>query len=82
MAHANNNAKSKNRRAQRPPANRPAGGGANGRQQQPANAKQRYERYMALAKAAEQAGDPIQSENFYQHAEHYLRTMKDHGRAV
>jgi Domain of unknown function (DUF4167) len=81
MAHGNNNAKNKNRRTQRPSANRPVSGSANGRQQ-PANAKQRYERYVALAKAAEQAGDPVQSEYYYQHAEHYLRTMKEHGRAV
>src|SRR5262245_16265862 len=40
------------------------------------NAKMRYERYMALARAAALSGDRVQMENFYQHAEHYLRQMK------
>ncbi len=42
-----------------------------------ANAKRSYERYMALARDAASAGDEIESENYYQHAEHYLRTMRD-----
>jgi hypothetical protein len=44
-----------------------------------ANAKRSYERYMALARDAMSAGDTIEGENFYQHAEHYLRTMRAHG---
>jgi len=32
---------------------------------------------MALARAAAQAGDAVESENCYQHAEHYFRLMKD-----
>ena len=51
---------------QRPNANRPNGVSAN-------DAKRSYARYMALASA----GDSIESENFYQHAEHYLRTMRE-----
>jgi Domain of unknown function (DUF4167) len=42
-----------------------------------ANAKRNYDRYMALARDAASAGDPVERENFYQHAEHYLRTMRD-----
>jgi hypothetical protein len=42
-----------------------------------ANAKQSYERYMALARAAALAGDPIEMENCYQHAEHYFRVMRE-----
>lgn len=76
MPNGNKRSKSKNRRAQRPGTGRPAVGAAqSSARQQPANAKRNYERYMALAKDAEQAGDPIQSENYYQHAEHYLRVM-------
>jgi hypothetical protein len=44
-----------------------------------ASAKRSYERYMALARDAVSAGDTIEGENFYQHAEHYLRTMRAHG---
>jgi hypothetical protein len=42
-----------------------------------ANAKRNHERYMALARAATLAGDRVEAENFYQHAEHYLRLMKE-----
>ncbi len=34
-----------------------------------------FERYMALARDAASFGDAIESENYYQHAEHYLRLM-------
>jgi hypothetical protein len=39
-----------------------------------ADAKRSYERYVSLARAA---GDAIESENFYQHAEHYFRMMRE-----
>jgi hypothetical protein len=38
--------------------------------------KQSRERYLALAEAAASSGDAIQAENYYQHAEHYLRLMQ------
>ena len=38
-----------------------------------ADAKRNYERYVALARGQ---GDAVEAENFYQHAEHYLRLMK------
>ena len=41
------------------------------------NAKARYVRYLAMARAAAQAGDIVEAENFYQHAEHYFRLMKE-----
>jgi hypothetical protein len=41
-----------------------------------ARAKQSFERYTALARDAASAGNDIDAENFYQHAEHYLRTMR------
>jgi uncharacterized protein DUF4167 len=66
----------RNRQQQRPGqqhrqnGNRPQGDSVN-------DAKRNYERYMALARDAASAGDSIESENFYQHAEHYLRTMRE-----
>jgi hypothetical protein len=39
------------------------------------NARKNYERYLALAQAEVQAGDRIAAENYYQHAEHYFRSM-------
>lgn len=35
--------------------------------------RQRFERYTALAREATAAGDAINAENYYQHAEHYFR---------
>ena len=37
------------------------------------NAQRSYERYLALAQA--QSGDVIAAENYYQHSEHYYRSM-------
>jgi hypothetical protein len=39
------------------------------------NAQRSYERYLALAQAQAQVGDIVGSENYYQHAEHYFRSM-------
>jgi hypothetical protein len=39
------------------------------------NAQRNYERYLALAQAEVQAGNVIGAENYYQHAEHYFRSM-------
>ena len=39
------------------------------------NAQRNYERYLALAQAESQAGDRVAAENYYQHAEHYFRSM-------
>jgi len=43
------------------------------------NAQQNYERYLALARAQVMAGDHIAAENYFQHAEHYLRSMRESG---
>ena len=40
------------------------------------NAQRNYERYLALAQAQAQSGDRIGAENYYQHAEHYFRSMR------
>jgi hypothetical protein len=34
-----------------------------------------YERYLALARAEAQIGNTVAAENYYQHAEHYFRSM-------
>ena len=39
------------------------------------NARQSYERYLALARAEVLAGDIVAAENYFQHAEHYFRMM-------
>ena len=39
------------------------------------NAQTNYERYLALAQAEALSGDMIGAENYYQHAEHYFRSM-------
>jgi len=41
------------------------------------NAHRNYERYLALAREATLAGDPIEAENWYQHAEHYFRVTRE-----
>ena len=40
------------------------------------NPRQQCERYLARAREAQQAGDEIEMENCYQHAEHYFRVMR------
>jgi hypothetical protein len=39
------------------------------------NAYQVFEKYLALARDAQSAGDRIAAENYYQHAEHYYRII-------
>ncbi len=40
------------------------------------NAQQLYEKYTALSRDAQSAGDHIGAENYAQHAEHYFRLMQ------
>ncbi|UPK03441.1 DUF4167 domain-containing protein [Bradyrhizobium sp. 170] len=39
------------------------------------SAEKNYERYLALARAEALRGDWIAAENYFQHAEHYFRSM-------
>ena len=39
------------------------------------NAQRSYERYVVLAQAEALSGNMIAAENYYQHAEHYFRSM-------
>ena len=39
--------------------------------------KARYQMYVTLAQTAALTGDAVETENCYQHAEHYYRVMKE-----
>jgi hypothetical protein len=45
------------------------------RPKSPHDAQRNYERYLALAQAEAQSGNSIGAENYYQHAEHYFRSI-------
>ena len=49
-------------------ATRPAQNGSH-------DARRSYERYLALAQAQALSGDVVAAENYYQHAEHYFRSI-------
>src|SRR6266404_1898162 len=59
-----------------PPAqkNRPSGS-VRPQAGDPQNAERNYQRYLALARAETLTGDRIAAENYFQHAEHYFRSM-------
>jgi hypothetical protein len=54
-----------------------AGGRNRSRDDTSAKAQKNYESYIALARDAAATGDTIEMENCYQHAEHFLRVMKE-----
>jgi hypothetical protein len=58
---------------QRPPGIHPPSTGRHSAQ----NAHNNYERYTTMAKDAARRGNVVEAENFYQHAEHYFRAMKE-----
>jgi Domain of unknown function (DUF4167) len=69
-----------NRRPQRPTRSAGSSGRWSSNAPRPApngahNAQRNYERYLALAQAEAQAGNLIGAENYYQHAEHFYRSM-------
>ena len=41
----------------------------------PQHFQRNYERYLALARAEALAGDRIVAENYFQHAEHFFRSL-------
>lgn len=53
-------------------ANRNAQSAARGNGPDP---KQTFERYVEMAKAAASSGDSVESEKYYQYADHFLRLM-------
>jgi Domain of unknown function (DUF4167) len=44
-------------------------------EQKGSHAQRNYERYLALAQAEALSGNAVGAENYYQHAEHYFRSM-------
>lgn len=54
---------------------RPGSGVTHAQARNSQGAQKSYERYLILARAKALAGDQIEAENYYQHAEHYLRSM-------
>lgn len=56
--------------------------GAAETRQMPQDARKRYERYLMLARDTALTGDRIGAENYYQHAEHYLRAMMANAKAT
>jgi hypothetical protein len=46
------------------------------------NAQRNYERYLALARAEALIGNTVGAENYYQHAEHYFRSMSSNPEAT
>jgi hypothetical protein len=40
-----------------------------------ASAQRNYERYLALAQEEARSGNVVGAENYYQHAEHFYRSM-------
>ena len=43
----------------------------------PANYQTKLDQYLAKAQAWSAAGDTVEAENCYQHAEHYLRMLQN-----
>lgn len=57
------------------PQHRPNGGKSLAAQRN--HLQQNFEKYLNLARDASGSGDKILAENYYQYAEHYLRTLND-----
>jgi hypothetical protein len=79
------NGQTKNRNTRQPrPAGSYAGAGTSRQWSLPPrvepkgshNARRNYDRYLALAQAEAQAGNSVAAENYYEHAEHFFRTMR------
>jgi hypothetical protein len=64
-------------RALSPRSSRSTSSSTRRRPDQGANPKARYAEYVELARAAALTGDAIETENYYQHAEHYFRMMRE-----
>ena len=52
---------------------------SNGKGRNKGNITQQYQKYLKLAKEASSSGDRIQSEYYYQFADHYSRLMIELG---
>jgi len=58
-------------------SNRSTSSSTRRRLEQGVNPKARYAEYVELARAAALTGDAVETENYYQHAEHYFRMMRE-----
>jgi hypothetical protein len=58
-------------------SNRSTSSASRRRPDQGVNPKAQYARYIELARAAALTGDSVETENYYQHAEHYFRMMRE-----
>jgi len=57
-------------------------GFSNGKGRHKGNVTQQYEKYLKLAKEASSSGDRIQSEYYYQFADHYSRLILELGLSI
>lgn len=70
--------KSPGERRDSAPGNNPSPGSGSGQGGDGASdAKRKFARYVELAKAAASSGDVVESEKYYQYADHFLRLMND-----
>jgi hypothetical protein len=56
---------------------RPNSGSNGSKPGQRIDAKARHAKYVELARASALTGDAVETENYYQHAEHYFRVMRE-----
>ena len=66
-------------RSNRRPSFKRSSNFSNGKSRNKGNVSQQYQKYIKLAKEASTSGDRIQSEYYYQFADHYTRLMIDLG---
>tara|TARA_Y100000741_G_scaffold358609_1_gene338030 strand:+ start:1015 stop:1473 length:459 start_codon:yes stop_codon:yes gene_type:complete len=66
-------------RSNRRPGYKRSGGYSNGKNRNRGNVSQLYQKYLKLAKEASSSGDRIQTEYYYQFADHYSRVMVELG---
>ena len=55
-------------------------GGARNKFRPPLSAEKLFEKYSTLAKEAMSSGDKTLSENYFQHADHFMRIIEDKNR--
>ena len=91
MRQSANNGGRRNRSRNNGPRNNNKGGGGGGRNSFESNgpgtrikgnATQVFEKYMTLGRDASSAGNHIDAEGYFQHAEHYYRTAAEMGQVI
>ena len=69
-------------RSNRRPGHRRSSSFSNGKGRNKGNISQQYQKYLKLAKESSTSGDRIQSEYYYQFADHYSRLMLELGLSI